>query len=225
MTFGIAGAVSGAITGIAQLIGARAARRRQEAATRQALEYSDRGVNYLRDAYGGFVDQGRDAGALQAGLLGIGDSAASNAAFQRYLDSTGYQFELGQGQNSIASSAAARGGLNSGATLRALQRYGQGLAGQRFDNYLNNLNGITDRGFRAGGAIADAYGRSATIASQVIPQGAAVGNSLAQQGQSGLFNGLGAVVGGAQRYFENRAFERSQPLTRVNAFNAPRISV
>src|SRR6516162_886239 len=46
----------------------------------------------------------------------------------------GYQFNLQQGVNAIDASAAAHGLLNSGATGKALEQYGQGLG----SSYLNN---------------------------------------------------------------------------------------
>jgi len=51
-----------------------------------------------------------------------------------------YQFRLQQGQNAIQSSAAAQGGLLSGATLKALQGYGQDMASQEYSNAYNRFN-------------------------------------------------------------------------------------
>jgi len=49
----------------------------------------------------------------------------------------GYQFRLKQGQNAIEGSAAARGGLFSGAAGRQLQDYTQGLASQEYGTAYN----------------------------------------------------------------------------------------
>lgn len=49
----------------------------------------------------------------------------------------GYQFGLNQGQQAIDRSAAARGGLYSGATAKALTRFGQDYGGTKFDNAFN----------------------------------------------------------------------------------------
>ncbi len=51
-----------------------------------------------------------------------------------------YQFRLQQGQDAIQSSAAAQGGLLSGATLKALQNYGQESASQEYGNAYNRFN-------------------------------------------------------------------------------------
>lgn len=44
----------------------------------------------------------------------------------------GYAFRLAEGQKALERSAAARGGLLSGATLRGTQRFGQELASQEY---------------------------------------------------------------------------------------------
>lgn len=49
----------------------------------------------------------------------------------------GYGFRLKEGLKALESSAAARGGLLSGGTGKALQRYGQDMASQEFGNAFN----------------------------------------------------------------------------------------
>lgn len=44
----------------------------------------------------------------------------------------GYQFRLSEGTKAVKRSAAARGNYDSGATMKALTKYGQGLASQEF---------------------------------------------------------------------------------------------
>ena len=51
-----------------------------------------------------------------------------------------YQFRVNQGNNAIQGSAAAQGGLLSGATLKALQNYGQESASQEYQNAYNRFN-------------------------------------------------------------------------------------
>mgnify|MGYP006935477957 CR=1 FL=1 len=57
-----------------------------------------------------------------------------------YEQSPGYQFQMDEGLKAIQRNAAARGRLDSGDTLKALQSYGQGLASQDFQNYQNTVN-------------------------------------------------------------------------------------
>lgn len=59
-----------------------------------------------------------------------------------YEESDAYRFQLEQGQRAIDNSAASSGNLFSGATLRAQQQYGQGLAAQDYNNYQNRQMGL-----------------------------------------------------------------------------------
>jgi hypothetical protein len=63
---------------------------------------------------------------------------APGADFQQ---EPGYQFRQAEGQRAIESSAAARGSLLSGATQKALARYGQNLASQEYGNVYNRAFG------------------------------------------------------------------------------------
>ena len=49
------------------------------------------------------------------------------------VTSPGYQFRLAEGEKAIRRASAAGSGVHSGATLKALQRYGQGLAAEEYD--------------------------------------------------------------------------------------------
>lgn len=58
----------------------------------------------------------------------------------------GYQFQMQEGINALDRSAAAKGRLNSGATMRAAERYGSGLAAGEFNNYANRLASLANVG-------------------------------------------------------------------------------
>ena len=75
-----------------------------------------------------------------------GGGGADYSAFQNSPD---YQFALQQGQKNQDTNAANRGGLFSGEQLKATQQYGQGLATQNLNNYLNRLTGIAGQGMGA----------------------------------------------------------------------------
>ena len=86
-------------------------------------------------------------------------------AFDVYKGSTGYQFRVNQGNQAIDRSAASRGGLKSGATLKALTEYGQGVASDEFNRYLGQLGSIA--------------GVGQSSAQNLGQQGIATGNSIA----------------------------------------------
>ena len=71
----------------------------------------------------------------------------------------GYNFRLSEGLKAIDRQAAARGGLISGAGLKAAGRYGQDVASQEYGNAFNRFQ--TNRASQAG-LFTDAYNRNRT---------------------------------------------------------------
>lgn len=70
----------------------------------------------------------------------------------------GYQFRLKEGEKAIQRSAAARGNLMSGGTMKALAQYGQGMASQEYSNAYGRFD--RDRQFGRGVYESDrAFGR------------------------------------------------------------------
>lgn len=55
----------------------------------------------------------------------------------KFEASPGYQFRLQEGEKAILRNRAATGGVASGATLKALTRFGQDEATKDYDNFLN----------------------------------------------------------------------------------------
>lgn len=55
----------------------------------------------------------------------------------QFQQDPGYAFRLGEGQKALERSAAARGGLLSGAAGKALTRYGQEMGSQEYQNAFN----------------------------------------------------------------------------------------
>lgn len=103
--------------------------------------------DYLKNALGGQVTNAGNANMSMAALLGQGgDKAGADAAFQNYLGSSGYNFMMDQGQRGITGSAAARGLLGSGSTLKGLTQFGQNLGSTTFNNYLGQLGSLVSAG-------------------------------------------------------------------------------
>lgn len=61
----------------------------------------------------------------------------------------GYQFRLAEGNQALERSLAARGLGQSGAALKAAQRYGQGLADQTYQDFYNRQLGLVNQGQQA----------------------------------------------------------------------------
>lgn len=62
-----------------------------------------------------------------------------------FKESPGYQFRKQQGMDGIQSSAAASGGLLSGATLKALNNHNSNLASQEYNNAFNQYQADENR--------------------------------------------------------------------------------
>lgn len=80
--------------------------------------------------------------ATEVGLPGIRNFLSSNnnqLTAAQVMAEPGYQFGLAQGNKNLQGSAAARGGLYSGATLKALNRFGNDYATTKFDNAYNRM--------------------------------------------------------------------------------------
>ena len=102
----------------------------------------------------------------------------------------GYRFRLSEGLKALDRQAAARGGLISGAALRAASQYGQDFASNEFGNAYNRLAQLANTGPRAAGVMSDlgtnyantmsgVYGNiGQTNANAMLARGSAYGNAL-----------------------------------------------
>lgn len=116
-----------------------------------------------------------------ANLLGLNGAQGQNAAFDNWRNSTGYQFGLNQGMQSINGNAAAQGLLNSGSTAKALETYGQNYANTQYGNYFNQLSGLLGQGLQGAGVLAGAGQHSSSQGtSNNGGTGAAIGDLLAK---------------------------------------------
>lgn len=89
----------------------------------------------------------------------------------------GYAFRQAEGQKAINNSAAARGSTLSGATLKALTRFGQDTAANEYQNAYNRWNNdISNRYNRLAGIAGT--GQQAT--SQIGSYGQSTANNIAQ---------------------------------------------
>lgn len=66
-----------------------------------------------------------------------------------FQTSPGYQFAFNQGVKAVDAGAATQGLLGSGARLKALTEFGQGMANQEYWNYLNQLGNLMSAGQNA----------------------------------------------------------------------------
>ncbi len=96
---------------------------------------------------------------------------------QDFVKDPGYDFRMQQGQRNLESSAAARGNLNSGATLKALQRYGQDFASNEYSNAYNRFNSDRDQRWNK---LSNLAGLGQNAQNQVSNAGQSYANQFAQ---------------------------------------------
>jgi hypothetical protein len=89
----------------------------------------------------------------------------------------GYAFRMAEGQKALERSAAAKGGLQSGGTLKAIAKYGQDYASGEYQNAYNRFNADRDRRFNRLSSLA---GVGQTANSQIAQAGMNYANNASQ---------------------------------------------
>jgi hypothetical protein len=149
--------------------------------------------------------------ALPGYLQGIGQGGELVRGFTQtdYQADPGYAFRMSEGMKGLERSAAARGGLMSGATLKGIQRYGQDLASQEYSNAYNRfrdtqglqrnaLAGVVGYGPTSANAMGNMGQNYATGAGSIMnQQGVNTGNALlaGQQARSSAYGQVGSALG------------------------------
>lgn len=93
-------------------------------------------------AFGGDSNVG---GQPPAGIPGFHEGTG-RGDLSFFTNSPGYEFRLKEGLRAVQNSAAARGGLGGGNSLRAVNDYAQGTASDDFYNFVNQMNNMAGTG-------------------------------------------------------------------------------
>lgn len=187
------------------------------------------------EAGGVYKEAGRNAMSRYAPYAASGRQAnrmiqdVMRGDYSSFTESPDYQFRLDQGEQALERGAAARGMNLSGATLKDLGEYSQGLASTEYGNWYNRLAGqqglganvagqqagvdmgTADRyastvlgqaGARASGYMADANIKN-YMASSMHESGQRIGEAWATMGMGGGGGGMsggGGLGGGGAGY-------------------------
>lgn len=148
----------------------------------------------IKSTYGGMMGSGVTGNNYLTSLLtGTGDTAAANAGYNNYLQQAGYAPAMRQLSQQITGQGAASGLLNSGATAKALQTRGAELNQGFYNNYLQQLAGLSGLGLQAGGLVANTGQKS-------------TGTSTG--GGPSTFGSIASAVGGIASIFSDRRLKR-----------------
>jgi hypothetical protein len=148
------------------------------------------------------------SGQANAGYAAYGDATGANGAagnaraMSNFQTGPGYQFQLGQGLQAIDRGAASRGMLSGGGTAAAEQNYGNGLAGQSWQNYVSNLAPFGNQ------AVTAAYGQGGQQGTLAAGLGNQLGASFQGQGQAA--NAAQQGIGNANAAAELNNYNVSQ---------------
>jgi hypothetical protein len=195
--------------------GAKKAGNIQAQAAREAQAANERALERQIALQEPFRQAGLTAQEQIMQLLGVGGDAtaagygslAKPFGAAQFEQDPGYAFRQAEGMKALERSAAARGGLLSGGTLKGIQRFGQDLASQEYGNAfnryqieraarLNPLQSLMGSGQSAANVTtgnvgqsgqneaANLYGAGQARASGYVGQANALGGALGNIGQA-----------------------------------------
>jgi len=230
----MAGFVAAAVVGSA-LIGSSASKSAagtQAAASRDATAAQERMFERQVELQEPFREAGMAGQNRLMELLGLGKDktaadygkyASAEFGMDKFTADPGYAFRMSEGLKALDRSAAARGGLLSGSTLKGAQRYGQDLASTEYQNAFNRYqtartNTLNPFASLAGVAQSSANtltGAAGTLGSQIGSNIIGAGNAMAA-GQVGSANAVSQGVGQGINFYQGQQY-----LNRLPNYNAP----
>lgn len=122
-------------------------------------------------------------------------------AFGKYIKNSDYGFQFGQGSNALNSGYAGAGTLQSGAAMKAMEKFRQDLQSGYRNEYmgaLGNQQGVGLSGASALAGVGQNYANSMTNNNNAA--GNALANAALANGSGGFGNALGAIGGGLFGY-------------------------
>ena len=223
MSWVAAAAVGGAVvSGYLQADAAENAAGMQSESANRAIGVSQAQYDQNRADLAPYREAGYASLTRLRDLLGIGDKSDANAPLTRRftvgdfwedpVTKLGFQTGLEEGRSGINRMAAARGSLNSGATLKALERFGTDYAGQKAGesynrfvndqtNLYNRFAGVAGTGQNAANTTAALGTNNATTVGNYLT-GAANARGAAAIGQANAYSG---AIGNIGQYFGQNA--------------------
>ena len=131
---------------------------------------------------------------------GYGKYATAEFTPAMFQADPGYAFRMSEGMKALERSAAARGGLLSGASLKGIQRYGQDLASQEYTNAFNRFQAMRTGTLNPLQSLAGTAQTSAnTLTNAAGNLGGQLGSNIIGAGNAAAAGQIGsanAIVGG-----------------------------
>jgi hypothetical protein len=216
---GAAASVGG---GLIAASGAKKAAKAQTKAAETAAAQQERMFQRQEELQRPFREGGLTAQAELMKLLGLGGdttapgygSMTKQFGMDQFQQDPGYAFRQSEGMKALERSAAARGNLLSGSTLKGVQRFGQDLASQEYQNAfnryqveraarLNPLQSLMGSGQSAANVMTGAAGNLGQgLAGSELAAGQARASGYVGQANAlaGALQGIGQSVAGFPMY-------------------------
>jgi hypothetical protein len=190
----MAGWIAAATVGSA-LISSNAASK----AAKSSAAASDRAGDVQREMFERNVELNapfREAGVNALNKL-VPLTEYQNFGMDQFQQDPGYAFRMSEGMKGLERSAAARGGLLSGGTLKGIQRYGQDMASQEYQNAFNRYGIERERRLNPLQSLA---GVGQTTSQQLGAAGTQFANTMGNIGMTNAMNQGNARMARASTY-------------------------
>lgn len=198
-------AIAVGTTVVSGLVGADAsnkAARAQRSAANTASETQLQMYEQSREDQAPWRDAGEAGLNELAGMMGIPGYKARD-----WRQDPGYEFQREEGERGLHRSLAARGGLLSGAALKAASRYNQDYASNAYNQRINRLASIAGVGqVAANQNSANAMNTGSAIGNNII----GAGNARAS-GYMGQANALTGAVGTGLNFWQGQQYINKLP--------------
>jgi hypothetical protein len=210
--------------------GAKKAARAQTKAAETAAAQQERMFQRQEELQRPFREGGLTAQTELMKLLGLGGdttapgygSMTKQFGMDQFQQDPGYAFRQSEGMKALERSAAARGNLLSGSTLKGVQRFGQDLASQEYQNAfnryqveraarLNPLQSLMGSGQSAANVMTSAAGN--------LGQGLAGSELAAGQARASGYVGQANALAGALQGIGQAATDFPMYNAQINALN------
>lgn len=155
---------------------AKQAAQTQQAAQDAALAEMRRQFDIGQGNLQPWLNSGKSALGQLDTLMAPGGELSQKFDLSKFQQDPGYNFQLQQGEQGVNRAAAARGGYDSGRTLKELLRYDNGLASQSYGDAYNRYNADQTNRYNRLAGIA---GLGQTSANALTQNGANYGNNVA----------------------------------------------
>jgi hypothetical protein len=161
---------------------------------------SDRSTELQREMFERNIELNRpfqEAGVNALNRLVPLASEYTPFGMDQFQQDPGYAFRMSEGMKGLERSAAARGGLLSGGTLKGIQRYGQDMASQEYQNAFNRYGIERDRRL---GPLQSLAGVGQTTSQQLGAAGTQFANTVGNIGMANAMNQGNARMARASTY-------------------------